>query len=74
MKIPIDTIGFVIEGENKGFYIKITEDLTNTGGYLLLYSKNFGDKNAEGYDEWFLDYNDMINYIIEYHTIKWIDN
>jgi hypothetical protein len=73
MEIKTNKIGLIVDGEYKGFYIKIVEDLNNTGGYYLLYSKNFYDKTAEGYDEWFFNFVDLINFVSESLTINWIE-
>ena len=36
-----------------GFDLRLTDDTESTGGYLLLFSKDFADPAAEGFDEWY---------------------
>ena len=44
--IKLDTIGQIIEGDSKGWYIYIKEDLEKSGGYFLLLSpKPVSDKH-----------------------------
>lgn len=52
-EIQIEVVGKIIEGEKKGFYVLLKEDFNESGGYLILISKdpNFTDA-AEGYDSW----------------------
>ena len=40
-------------GEMQGFYIRIICDTADTGGCYVLYSRDFNDPAAEGYDEWY---------------------
>ena len=43
----------VMSGDMAGFYVRLADDTANTGGYLLLFSRNFSDPAAEGFDEWY---------------------
>lgn len=36
-----------------GFCIRLIDDTAIAGGYLLLFSRDFSDPAAEGYDEWY---------------------
>ena len=50
----ISRTGYITIGNMKDFYVKALFD-QDSGGYYILYSKNFCDKTAEGYDEWYPD-------------------
>ncbi|MBQ5340327.1 MAG: hypothetical protein J6Z40_14340 [Oscillospiraceae bacterium] len=63
-------IGFVQTGDMKGFYVKPVQDVDGTGGYYLLFSKDFSNKQAEGYDEWYLNPDDIAKRIRELN-IDW---
>ena len=45
--------GLVQTGEMKDFWVKPVPDVEGTGGYCLLFSKDFSNQQAEGYDEWY---------------------
>jgi hypothetical protein len=69
--IKINMIGQIIKGDDLGRYIKIVDDIKNTGGYLILTSNeiNFND----GYDDWVFDKKCLVKYFEESNwDIKWI--
>lgn len=70
--IPFDKEGYIVDGIMKGFYIKIIFDKEETGGYYVFYSKNFKDKTAEGYDEWYLDIK-VIESLLNEIDVEWKD-
>jgi hypothetical protein len=70
--IPFNKIGLIREGKNKGFFIKVVEDLDETGGYFVFYSKDFNKKEAEGYDDWFLEREVLENFINNDVSIDWV--
>ena len=45
--------GYITKGKMKGFFVRLIDDAPICGGYYLLFSKDFSDPNAEGYDEWY---------------------
>lgn len=45
--------GYITKGKMKGFFVRLIDDAPISGGYYLLFSKDFSDPNAEGYDEWY---------------------
>ncbi|MCR5122905.1 MAG: hypothetical protein K6B74_10860 [Ruminococcus sp.] len=53
------------------FYVKAFHDNEDTGGYYLLFSKNFDDPQAEGYDEWYPDLEDLTRRINSL-DVEWI--
>ena len=50
--IEIGKIGKIISGDDKGWELKIVDDDENTGGFLVLTSKDFSNPQAEAYDAW----------------------
>ena len=67
----ISQTGYITSGDMKDFYIKTLFD-EDSGGYYILYSKNFDDKNAEGYDEWYPDI-ETVNSRLTDMEIEWND-
>lgn len=68
--IKWNVIGLVQTGNMKGYYVKPVRDTDGTGGYYLLFSKDFGNKQADGFDEWYLNPDDVIKRIGELN-IDW---
>lgn len=62
--IVLDKIGKVLEGEDKGWFIKIVKDTERTRGYYVFFCKN---KNFKGevFDNWLLNYDDLQQYFVE---------
>jgi hypothetical protein len=52
MNIEFDRIGIIVEGERKGWYIKIDNDSKNTGGFLIIYNSSPDMSSNSGYDDW----------------------
>jgi len=64
--MEINKIGKVINespDEWNDWYIKLVDDRHNTGGYLLLHCPQKDFKGMVGYDNWFLDLEDVRHYI-----------
>ncbi|MBN9378005.1 MAG: hypothetical protein BGO14_00785 [Chlamydiales bacterium 38-26] len=71
--IKLNTQGIIINGEDKGWYIYIEEDLKNTGGYYIFIEKTL-EKDSEGYDEWVENMDCLKNYFVESQwEVKWLD-
>lgn len=68
--IYYNKIGLIKSGDMKDFFVKVINDTENTGGYYILYSRDFSDKTAEGYDDWFLIEEDVEKYL-ETITVDW---
>jgi hypothetical protein len=67
MEIKINKVGLILEGEEKGRYVKIVDDSLNTGGYLI-YTYNSLDLKTQGYqcyDSWVETSQDIQNYFNE---------
>lgn len=65
-----NTIGLAQTGDMKGYYVKPVQDTDETGGCYLFFSKDFSNKQAEGYDEWYLNPDDLSKRIDELN-IDW---
>lgn len=64
-------VGLVKSGPMKGFYVKLVSD-EDTGGFYILYSGDFQEKTAEGYDEWYPD-EVTIEAAVDELEIEWED-
>ena len=63
--------GYITSGDMKDFYVRALFD-EDSGGYSILYSKDFNDKTAEGYDEWYPDI-ETVNSRLTDMEIEWND-
>ena len=68
--LNLNVIGLVQTGDMKGYYVKPVQDTDGTGGYYLFFSKDFSIKQAEGFDEWYLNSEDISKRIRELN-IDW---
>ena len=69
--MKIGVLGRIIGGKTDNWYITVTDDYVNTGGYLVLYSPN-EDFSGEGYDNWFESLNEIEQHFrYNNYTIKW---
>lgn len=75
MEIKIGVIGKIIEGDLCGWFLKIKEDFDESGGYLILISKDSNlSKYSEGYDYWAEDKNIVKEMINGFKwKIQWLD-
>lgn len=71
--IKINVIGKILEGDNKGWYVRVEEDFENTGGYLILVSERNDFLSTQGYDYWVEKYENLIGFFQESKwQIEWI--
>lgn len=54
----LERLAEITDGDMAGFCLKAGYD-EDTGGYRVLFSKDFDDLAAEGYDEWYPSYDDV---------------
>ena len=65
----LDRLGYIRSGDMRDFYIKIMYDKM-TDGFFVFYSKEPGNKYAEGYDEWYENYK-TVNDLFGKRDIAW---
>lgn len=71
-EIKINKKGKILEGDNKHWFVIIKEDFENTGGYLILISKNLEFKGNDGSDYWVENYNSLRAFFDESNwKIEW---
>ena len=63
IKVKINKYDKIIKGDYEGQFIFIQDDKENTGGYLILISKE--KKSDIGYDSWVEKYEDLKQYFLE---------
>lgn len=72
--IKINVIGKILEGDNENWYVLIKEDFENTGGYLILISKDPDFISIEGCDYWVEKYSNLRGFFDESNwKIQWLD-
>lgn len=49
--IRIGKTGVVLAGDNMGWQVRVDDDSLNTGGFLILTSRDFSDPSAEAFDD-----------------------
>lgn len=71
MNIEIGKIGRIVEGDDKGQYIRIVDDAENTGGFLILISST--NTFEEGFDSWVENLDSLQGFFEESNwLIEWI--
>ena len=70
-EIRIGVVGKILKGDDAGSFIKVVDDSTNTGGYLVFTSSDTSFR--ESYDDWVENLNKLESYFAESRwTIQWI--
>lgn len=70
--LRINTLGKIVAGTDSGCFLRILDDSENTGGFLVLTSKDPSMKDAS--DDWVRDARDLAAYLDESGwTIEWLD-
>ena len=62
----------VLAGDNIAWQVRVEDDSVNTGGFLILASRNFADPSAEAFDDWVEDEASLQGYFRESGwVVKW---
>ena len=70
--IKINVVGKILEGDTKDCYVLVQNDFENTGGYLILISKDPNFASGDGCDYWVEKYDNLIGFFKESKwKIKW---
>tara|TARA_R110001592_G_scaffold289387_1_gene558572 strand:- start:63 stop:290 length:228 start_codon:yes stop_codon:yes gene_type:complete len=71
--IRVGKTGVVLVGENVGWQVRIEDDSANTGGFLVLTSRDFSDPSTEAFDDWVEDKVALQEYFKESGwVVKWL--
>lgn len=71
MDIRFDTIGKIVEGKNKGWYIKLVDDSEKSGGVFIIEFPN--PQSGEGFNSWLERKSDIEGYFSECNwKIDWL--
>ena len=72
--IKINVIGKILEGDNESWYVLVQEDFKNTGGYLILISKDPDFASTEGCDYWVEKFCNLRGFFEESKwKVHWLD-
>lgn len=73
MKIEIDHVGRIVEGNDAGTYVKVIDDTQSTGGFLILTSVHYD--MLDGFDNWVENKESLARYFTESGwVIEWIND
>lgn len=62
--IPLNKLGRITNGEEKGFYIEVKREPKKDGAYYVFTSRN-PDFSTEVFDDWFQTYQDLADGFLE---------
>jgi hypothetical protein len=72
MTIPVGIVGKVIAGNNAGRFVKVVDDESGSGGFLIL--KCSDRELTIGFDDWVEDKDALVRYFREAKwLIEWFD-
>jgi hypothetical protein len=71
MDIKVGAVGKIVAGDEAGSYVKVIDDTTNTGGYLVLTAVN--PDMSDAFDSWVEDRESLSRYFEESRwAVTWI--
>jgi hypothetical protein len=72
-RIPIETLGKILAGEERDRYVKVMSDKEHTDGFLILTGESRDLKN--GYDNWVENEAGLEKYFRESNwLVEWLDS
>jgi hypothetical protein len=73
MEIEIGKKGLIIEGDIKGWYVRVDDDSDNTGGFLILTNPEPDMSSTMGHDNWVENEEGLRSFFMESSWIvEWI--
>lgn len=70
-EILIGKVGKIVSGDDVGWYVKVTDDAADTGGFYILTSER--SDMATGFDNWVESREDLESFFAESHwEIDWL--
>ena len=76
MDIHFGEIGKIARGDYAGWEVVVRDDREGAGGFSILVSRDFYDKDAEAYDDWvekeeyLSKYFDLSSWVVEWTGTK----
>lgn len=71
MEIRINQVGRIISGDSLGHYVKVEDDSTSTGGYLVVTSTMPDFEIC--FDDWVQDIDSLRQYFKDSHwSVQWL--
>lgn len=68
MDTILNKVGYVRSGENSNMYFKVLDDINNTGGYIILFSKDINFSYC--FDNWLPSLDAVKEFLI---NVDWVD-
>jgi hypothetical protein len=65
IEIQVGVTGLIKFGEYAGWQVLVKDDAVNSGGFLILISRNFSCLQSEGFDNWVADKSAVHSYFAE---------
>lgn len=63
--IVIGKVGEIASGDDAGYQIKVVDDSSSTGGFLILTGKDLNNSNIEAFDSWVASRTELESYFVE---------
>jgi hypothetical protein len=73
MEIEIGKKGLIIEGDTKGWYVRVDDDSDNTGGFLILTNPDPDMSSIVSHDNWVENEESLRSFFLESSwIIEWV--
>jgi hypothetical protein len=67
--VKIGTVGRIISGEHEGWHVQVNDDTANTGGFLVLVSRNPDFQGPDAFDDWVASSDQLTQYFL---ASRWV--